>query len=156
MALRQMRYEGDETLRKKCRKVEQVDDHVRELLSDMAETMYACGNGAGLAANQVGVHKRLVVVDVGTGLLKLVNPEIISSSGTQVCLEGCLSFPGRFGRTIRPKRVVVESLDEEGRKQVFIGEGELAKCFCHEIDHLNGILLPDRVTRWIVTPKRVK
>lgn len=156
MALRILRHEGDEVLRQKCREVEQVDDHVRELLDDMAQTMYACGNGAGLAANQVGILKRLVVIDLGDGLLKLVNPKIVGRSGKQDCIEGCLSFPGRFGRTVRPKKVIIQALDENGMEQILTGEGELAKCFCHEIDHLDGVLLPDRVTSWIVPVKRIR
>ncbi|WP_195984299.1 peptide deformylase [Clostridium sp. D33t1_170424_F3] len=150
MALRNLRYEDDEILRKKSREVPEVDDKIRQLLDDMADTMYALGNGAGLAACQVGILKRLVVIDMGDGhLMKLVNPRIIGSSGVQECLEGCLSFPDRFGKTVRPQKVIVQALDENGCEQILTGEGELAKCFCHEIDHLNGIVLPDRVTEWI-------
>lgn len=150
MALRNLRYEDDEILRKKSREVPEVNDKIRQLLDDMADTMYALGNGAGLAACQVGILKRLVVIDMGDGhLMKLVNPRIIGSSGVQECLEGCLSFPDRFGKTVRPQKVIVQALDENGDEQILTGEGELAKCFCHEIDHLNGIVLPDRVTEWI-------
>lgn len=150
MALRNLRYEDDEILRKKSREVPEVNDKIRQLLDDMADTMYALGNGAGLAACQVGILKRLVVIDMGDGhLMKLVNPRIIGSSGVQECLEGCLSFPDRFGKTVRPQKVIVQALDENGGEQILTGEGELAKCFCHEIDHLNGIVLPDRVTEWI-------
>lgn len=150
MALRNLRYEDDEILRKKSREVPEVDDKIRQLLDDMADTMYALGNGAGLAACQVGILKRLVVIDMGDGhLMKLVNPKIIGSSGVQECLEGCLSFPDRFGKTVRPQKVIVQALDENGEEQILTGDGELAKCFCHEIDHLNGIVLPDRVTEWI-------
>lgn len=149
MALRNLRYEDDEILRKKSREVPEVNDKIRQLLDDMADTMYALGNGAGLAACQVGILKRLVVIDMGDGhLMKLVNPRIIGSSGVQECLEGCLSFPDRFGKTVRPQKVIVQALDENGDEQILTGEGELAKCFCHEIDHLNGIVLPDRVTEW--------
>lgn len=150
MALRNLRYEDDEILRKKSREVPEVNDKIRQLLDDMADTMYALGNGAGLAACQVGILKRLVVIDMGDGhLMKLVNPKIIGSSGVQECLEGCLSFPDRFGKTVRPQKVIVQALDENGEEQILTGDGELAKCFCHEIDHLNGIVLPDRVTEWI-------
>lgn len=150
MALRNLRYEDDEILRKKSREVPEVDDKIRQLLDDMADTMYALGNGAGLAACQVGILKRLVVIDMGDGhLMKLVNPKIVGSSGVQECLEGCLSFPDRFGKTVRPQKVIVQALDENGEEQILTGDGELAKCFCHEIDHLNGIVLPDRVTEWI-------
>ncbi|WP_050699026.1 peptide deformylase [Anaeromassilibacillus senegalensis] len=150
MALRNLRYEDDEILRKKSREVPEVDDKIRQLLDDMADTMYALGNGAGLAACQVGILKRLVVIDMGDGhLMKLVNPKIVGSSGVQECLEGCLSFPDRFGKTVRPQKVIVQALDENGEEQILTGDGERAKCFCHEIDHLNGIVLPDRVTEWI-------
>lgn len=98
MALRQIRINDDELLRKKCRKVELVDSRILQLLDDMAETMYHTGNGAGLAANQVGVLKRLVVIDMGEGLIKLINPELVFQSGTQECIEGCLSFPNRWGK----------------------------------------------------------
>ncbi len=107
MAIRQIRMYDDEVLRKKCRKVEAVDNHILQLLDDMAETMYHTGNGAGLAANQVGVLKRLAVIDMGEGLMKLINPEIVAQAGTQECIEGCLSFPNRWGKTIRPRRVTV-------------------------------------------------
>ena len=113
MALRNLRYIGDEILRQKSREVPEVTDRIRELLADMAETMYHTGNGAGLAACQVGVLKRLVVIDMGSGLLQLVNPVIVEQSGTQDCVEGCLSIPNRWGRTVRPQRVVVKALEEK-------------------------------------------
>lgn len=148
MAIRKLRYENDELLRKRCRPVTEVNDRIRELLDDMAQTMYA-EQGAGLAACQVGVLKRLVTIDMGDGLLKLVNPEIIETQGEQECLEACLSFPGRVGKTVRPQRVTIRALDEGGKQVAFTGEGDLAKCFCHELDHLDGIVLPDRVTAWL-------
>ncbi len=149
MALRNLRYIGDEILRQKSREVPEVTDRIRELLADMAETMYHTGNGAGLAACQVGVLKRLVVIDMGSGLLQLVNPVIVEQSGTQDCVEGCLSIPNRWGRTVRPQRVVVKALDETGKEITVEGEGDLAKCLCHELDHLDGILFADKVTEWI-------
>lgn len=149
MALRNLRYIGDEILRQKSREVPEVTDRIRELLADMAETMYHTGNGAGLAACQVGVLKRLVVIDMGNGLLQLVNPVIVEQSGTQDCVEGCLSIPNRWGRTVRPQRVVVKALDETGKEITVEGEGDLAKCLCHELDHLDGILFADKVTEWI-------
>ena len=149
MALRNIRYIGDEILRQKSREVPEVTDRIRELLADMAETMYHTGNGAGLAACQVGVLKRLVVIDMGSGLLQLVNPVIVEQSGTQDCVEGCLSIPNRWGRTVRPQRVVVKALDETGKEITVEGEGDLAKCLCHELDHLDGILFADKVTEWI-------
>lgn len=149
MALRQIRINDDELLRKKCRKVEAVDDRIRQLLDDMADTMYHTGNGAGLAANQVGVLKRLVVIDMGDGLQKLVNPELVSQSGTQECIEGCLSFPNKWGKTVRPQKVTVRAQNEQGEQITIIGEGELAKCLCHELDHLDGLVFVDKVTEFI-------
>ncbi len=149
MALRQLRYFDDEILRKKCKNVEQVDDKIRELLDDMAETMYHTGNGAGLAACQVGILKRLVVIDMGNGLIKLVNPVLLASSGVQECVEGCLSFPNRWGKTIRPKKVTVQALNENGEEIILTGEDDLAKCLCHELDHLDGIVFIDKVIEFI-------
>lgn len=149
MALRQLRYNEDPILRKKCKDVLVVDDHIRSILDDMAETMYNTNNGAGLAACQIGLLKRLVVIDMGDGLIKLVNPRIISASGTQECVEGCLSFPNRFGKTIRPAKVTISALNENGEPITLTGEGDLAKCFCHELDHLDGIVFIDHVTEWL-------
>ncbi len=149
MAIRQIRTVEDEVLRKKCRPVEEVNDQIRQLLDDMAETMYHTGNGAGLAAPQVGILKRLVVIDMGDGLIKLVNPVIISQEGSQEVIEGCLSIPGVAGRLIRPAKVTIEALNENGEKVGYAGTGELAKCFCHELDHLDGILFTDKVTEYI-------
>ncbi len=149
MAIREIRTFDDEILRKKCRYVESVNDKVRQLLEDMADTMYNTKIGGGLAACQVGILKRLVVIDVGTGLMKLVNPEIIEQSGTQQVVEGCLSFPGVWGRLIRPAHVTVRALNEEGQEVIVNGSGLLAKCLCHEIDHLNGIVFIDQVTEFV-------
>lgn len=149
MAIRQIRMYDDEVLRKKCRKVEAVDNHILQLLDDMAETMYHTGNGAGLAANQVGVLKRLAVIDMGEGLMKLINPEIVAQAGTQECIEGCLSFPNRWGKTIRPRRVTVCFLNEKGEETTLTGEGDLAKCLCHELDHLDGTLFVDKAIEFI-------
>lgn len=148
MAIRTLRYNDDAILRKRCRPVAEVTDRIRELLDDMAETMYA-ENGAGLAACQVGILKRLVTIDMGEGLLKLVNPEIVEAQGEQECVEACLSFPGRVGKTVRPQRVTVRALDENGKIVTYTGQDDLAKCFCHELDHLDGIVLPDRATAWL-------
>lgn len=149
MALRQIRLFGDEILRKKSREVEVVDDKIRQILNDMAETMYNTENGGGLAAPQVGILKRLVVIDMGKGLIKLINPKIISEEGKQEVIEGCLSNPNVFGKLIRPAKVTVQALDENGKEVTLIGTGELAKCFCHEIDHLEGVLFTDLVTEYI-------
>lgn len=149
MALRQIRLFDDEILRKKSRVVEIVDDKVRQILNDMADTMYNTENGGGLAAPQVGILKRLVVIDMGQGLIKLVNPKIIKQEGTQEVIEGCLSIPDKWGKLIRPAKVTVQALNENGEKVILTGTGDLAKCFCHEIDHLEGILFTDLVTEYI-------
>jgi peptide deformylase len=149
MALRNIRTLGDDILRKKSRAVEKVDDKVRTLLKDMADTMYGAGNGAGLAAPQVGILKRVVVIDMGEGLINLVNPELLEAKGSQEVIEGCLSIPGKWGKLIRPAEVKVRALNEKGEEFVIAGEGDLAKCLCHEIDHLDGILFIDKVTEFI-------
>ncbi len=143
MAVRNIRRKGDEALRKKCKEVTEVNDRIRGLLDDMMDTLHATQNGAALAANQVGILKRLVVIDYQDTVLKLVNPRIVESSGTQECMEGCLSFPGVFGKTIRPQNVVVSALDENGSELTLKGEGEMAKCFCHELEHLDGTVFLD-------------
>ena len=147
MALRQLRYEGDEILRKKCKKVEEVDDHIRMILDDMLDTLHNTEDGAAIAAPQIGILKRLVVIDMGTGIIKLVNPEIIEEKGIQECVEGCLSIPNKYGNTIRPKKVTIKALNENGEEIILTGRGEMAKCFCHEIDHLDGILYVDKVEK---------
>ena len=149
MALRQLRYEGDEILRKKCKKVEEVDDHIRMILDDMLDTLHNTEDGAAIAAPQIGILKRLVVIDMGSGIIKLVNPEIIEEKGIQECVEGCLSIPNKYGNTIRPKKVTIKALNENGEEIILTGRGEMAKCFCHEIDHLDGILFIDKVTKWL-------
>ncbi|APC79729.1 peptide deformylase [Clostridium botulinum] len=150
MALRQIRLFDDEILRKESKVVEIVDDKIRQILNDMADTMYNTENGGGLAAPQVGILKRLVVIDMGQGLIKLVNPKIIKQEGTQEVIEGCLSIPNKFGRLIRPAKVTVQALNENGEEIILTGTGDLAKCFCHEIDHLEGILFTDLVTEYII------
>ncbi|MDT8715387.1 peptide deformylase [Clostridium sp. 19966] len=149
MALRQIRLYGDEILSKKSRTVEMVDDKIRQILNDMADTMYNSENGAGLAAPQVGILKRLVVIDMGQGLIKLVNPKIIKQEGTQEVIEGCLSIPDKWGKLTRPAKVTVQALNENGEEIILTGTGDLAKCFCHEIDHLEGILFTDLVTEYV-------
>ncbi len=148
MAIRNIVTEGDEILRKVCRKIEKFDDKLKELLEDMAETMYN-SNGVGLAAPQVGLLKRIVVIDVGEGLIELINPVIIEKSGEQREVEGCLSIPGEYGITIRPMKVTVEAQDRNGNYFQVKGEGLLARAFCHEIDHIDGILFKDRVVRML-------
>ena len=149
MAIRQIRYEGDDILRKKCKRVEEVNDHIRMLLDDMLDTLHNTKDGAAVAAPQVGIVQRLVVIDMGTGIIKLVNPEIIEEKGIQECVEGCLSIPNKYGNTIRPKKVTIKALNENGEEIILTGRGEMAKCFCHEIDHLDGILFIDKVTKWL-------
>lgn len=149
MALRKIRLSDDEILRKKSKVVEKVDDRIRLILNDMADTMYNTENGGGLAAPQIGILKRLVVMDMGQGLIKLVNPKIIYKEGEQKVVEGCLSIPDTWGKLKRPAKVIVQALDENGEEVTFTGTGDLAKCFCHEIDHLDGILFTDLVTEYI-------
>jgi len=145
MAIRKIIELGqDDILRKHCRKVERFDERLAALLDDMAETMYAA-EGAGLAAPQVGLLKRCVVIDVGEGLIELVNPEIISTEGEMTVIEGCLSVPGRSGRTVRPEKVTLRAQDRNGNPIEMTGEGFLAMAMCHELDHLDGILYVDNM-----------
>ena len=134
----------DDILRKHCRAVERFDGRLAALLDDMAETMYAA-NGAGLAAPQVGILKRAVVVDAGSGLIELVNPEIIRAEGAHVGVESCLSVPDRCGTVERPERVAVRAQNRRGEPIEITGEGFLAVALCHEIDHLDGILYIDKM-----------
>lgn len=149
MAIRNMRFREDEVLRKRCRLVDEVTDAVRRQLDDMMDTLHATDNGAALAAPQVGILRRLVVIDYEGYYLKLVNPVIVEKEGEQDCIEGCLSFPNVFGKTVRPMRVVVEALDENGESVRFDVDGDMAKCFCHELDHLDGIVFTDHVTEYL-------
>lgn len=147
MALREIRKEGDEILRKKSREVEVVDDKIRELLKDMDETMHLA-NGVGLSAVQVGILKRVVVIDVnydGSPTLKLINPVLVKTKGMQECQEGCLSFPNKFAKVVRPNEVTVKALDENGKEITIKAKELLAEALCHEIDHLDGILFVDRM-----------
>lgn len=148
MAIRMIRRVGDDVLRKKSRPVEKITPNVLMLLDDMEETMRKA-NGVGLAAPQVGILKRVVVIDVGEGLIELINPEIIHTEGKQIEVEGCLSVPGKMGEVERPARVVVKAFNRKGKEIQVEGEGLLAKALCHEIDHLNGILYIDKVIRFI-------
>lgn len=144
MATRKIVYEGDETLRKTCRPIKEIDKRTKMLLSDMAETMYAA-QGVGLAAPQVGVLRRLVVIDVGEGLLELINPVITQTEGSMVNVEGCLSIPGKRGTVERPEKVVVRAMDRHGHDIEVTGTGLLAMALCHEIDHLDGVLYIDKM-----------
>lgn len=145
MATRKILEAGkEEMLRKHSRPVEKFDKRLWTLLDDMADTMYQA-DGAGLAAVQVGVLKRCVVIDVGEGLIELVNPRIVKSEGEMINAEGCLSVPGRRGTVKRPERVVVEGFDRKGNAVTIEGEGFLSMALCHEIDHLDGILYTDKM-----------
>lgn len=146
MAIRKIVREGDDVLRKHARVVDKFDKRLWMLLDDMAETMYDA-DGAGLAAPQVGILKRAVVIDVGEGLIELVNPEIIRTEGSMINPEGCLSIPGRRCTVERPERVVVCAQDRDGQEIELEGEGFLAMALCHEIDHLDGILYIDKMIK---------
>ncbi len=148
MAIRNIRKIGDEILTKKSREVQVIDQRVIELLDDMAETMKQA-DGVGLAAPQVGVLKRVVVIDVGDGVLELINPVIVSVGGTQRAVEGCLSVPGKYGEVIRPAKIVVNALDRHGNGFEVMGEDLLARALSHEIDHLDGELFVDKVVKFV-------
>ena len=144
MALRQIRIQGDAVLEKKCREITEMTPRIKELIGDMLDTMYdACG--VGLAGPQVGVLKRLCVIDVGEGPIVLINPVILSTDGEQTGDEGCLSLPGKAGQVTRPNHVVVRALDENMQERELEGEGLLARAFCHEIDHLDGHMYTELV-----------
>ena len=134
----------DDILRKHARRVERFDKRLAQLLDDMADTMYEA-DGVGLAAPQVGILKRCCVIDVGEGLIELVNPEILWSEGEVVDVEGCLSVPGRRCTVARPEKVRVHAQDRKGKHIEVEGEGLLARCLCHEIDHLDGVLYVDKM-----------
>lgn len=144
MATRIIRTSEDEILRKKCKPVGEISERILTLLDDMAETMHAA-NGVGLAAPQVGILRRVVVIDVGDGVIELINPVILEQSGIQQGNEGCLSVPGKQGCVTRPDHVRVEATDRDGDRFIMEGDGLLARAFCHEIDHLDGILYTDLV-----------
>ena len=144
MAIRNIRTDDDQILRKKSRVVENFDEKLWQLLDDMKDTMYQA-DGVGLAAVQVGILKRVVIVDVGDGLIELVNPEIIEIDGEQFGVEGCLSLPGKSGYTLRPMTVKVKAQNRNGNWCVYKGTELKAKAFCHEIDHLDGTLYIDKL-----------
>ena len=144
MAIREIRVQGDEVLGKVCKEVKAMTPRTLVLIEDMIETMYEA-MGVGLAAPQVGILKRLVVIDVGEGPIVLINPEILETSGEQTGDEGCLSVPGKAGIVTRPNYVKVKALDENMEEVIYEGEGLLARAFCHEIDHLDGHLYVEKV-----------
>lgn len=145
MAIRKIVILGeDDVLRKRSRRVDKFDKRLRTLLDDMAQTMYKA-DGVGLAAPQVGILKRVVTIDIGEGLIELVNPVIVESEGAVVGAEGCLSVPGRRGTVERPERVVVQAQNRDGKEIVLEAEGLLAVAMCHELDHLDGVVYVDKM-----------
>lgn len=155
MALRNIVTVGDPVLTKKCRPVVKFDDRLAQLIDDMKETMRNA-NGVGLAAPQVGVLRRLVVVDVGDEIVELVNPEIVSKSEEmQTGVEGCLSLPGEYGVVTRPMYVTVRAQDRNGDWYEYDGEELVARCFCHEIDHLDGHMYTE-IAEKMLTPEELE
>ncbi len=148
MAIRNIVTEGDDILTKVCRPVEKFDERLAVLLDDMRETMVSA-DGVGLAAPQVGILRRVVVIDIGEGLMELVNPEIVREEGEQEMQEGCLSCPGVYGITKRPAKIKVSAQNRNGERFEFEAEELLAVACCHEIDHLNGILFREHVVRMV-------
>ena len=144
MAIRQVRTIGDDILRKECKPVKEITPRIAELIEDMFETMYEA-NGVGLAAPQVGILKRIVVIDVGEGPVVMINPEIIESSGEQTGDEGCLSLPGKAGVVTRPNYVRARALDENMEEYEIEGTELLARAICHELDHLDGHMYTEKV-----------
>jgi len=144
MAVREIRVQGDEVLTKVCKEVKALTPRNLVLIEDMLDTMYEA-QGVGLAAPQVGILKRIVVIDVGEGPIILINPEILETSGEQTGDEGCLSVPGLAGQVTRPNYVKVKALDENMEEVIYEGEGLLARAFCHELEHLDGHLYVEKV-----------
>lgn len=144
MALRRIRQMGDDVLTKKCKEIKEVTPRIRELIGDMLETMYEA-NGVGLAAPQVGILKRLVVIDIGEGPIVLINPVILETAGEQTGEEGCLSLLGKSGVVTRPNYVKVRAFDQHMKEFEMEGEELLARAFCHEIDHLDGHMYVEKV-----------
>ena len=148
MAIRTIVKEGDEVLRKVCRPVEKFDQKLNDLIQDLADTMYQA-NGVGLAAPQVGILKRVAVVDVGDGLFEFINPRIVESSGEQIGTEGCLSCPGVWGTVKRPNVVTVEAYDRNGERFLLTANELFERAICHELDHLDGKLFKDFVIEYV-------
>ena len=144
MALRTIRLQGDPVLEKKCKEVKEITPKIEELIDDMLETMYEA-NGVGLAAPQVGVLKRLVVIDIGEGPVIMINPEILETSGEQTGDEGCLSLPGKAGCVTRPNYVKARAFDENMEEYIIEGEELMARAICHELDHLDGHMYTEKV-----------
>jgi len=154
MAIRGIIKDGDDILLKRSKPVEAIDSKIFQLLDDLSDTLKRA-NGVGLAAVQVGVLRRVAVIfDFDAEreedkIIELINPEIIAKTGKQCDLEGCLSFPGKYGEVTRPQRVKVKSFTRDGKTKTYIGEGLIARAFCHEIDHMNGIVFGEHVEKWV-------
>ena len=144
MAIRTIRIQGDSVLEKRCREITEVTPKIEELIEDMLETMYDA-NGVGLAAPQVGILKRLVVIDIGEGPVIMINPEILETSGEQTGDEGCLSLPGKAGQVTRPNYVKARAFDENMEEFIIEGEELMARAICHELDHLDGHMYTEKV-----------
>ena len=148
MAIREIRLRDDEILRKKCKEVKKFDEKLWILLDDMYDTMNKA-EGVGLAAPQVGIMKRAVVIDVGEGRIELINPEIIETSGEQTGNEGCLSFPGLYGEVTRPNYAKIKAQDRNGKWFIVEGEELLERALLHECDHLEGHVFTEKVTKYV-------
>lgn len=151
MALRKIREIGDPCLKKVCREVDKFDSRLHTLLDDMAETLIEA-NGVGLAAPQVGILRRAVIIDRGEedgGIIELINPVVTKTEGSVVDIEGCLSVPGKAGEVERPEKATVRAFDRNGNPIEYTGEGLMARCICHECDHLDGILYVEKVIKFI-------
>ncbi len=148
MAIRNIVTLGDDVLTKKCRPVEKFDERLNSLVEDLFDTLYESG-GAGLAAPQVGVLRRVAVIDIDENPIELINPEIVLTEGSQTGAEGCLSNPGKYGIVTRPQKVTVRAQDRFGEWHEYTGEDLLARAFCHETEHLDGKMFMDLVTEWI-------
>lgn len=144
MALRKIITVDDNALHTKCKEIVKFDDSLQEFVNDLIETLHSVENAVGLASPQVGILKRVAIVDVGKGPFVLINPVITETKGSVVGVEGCLSFPDRWARVQRPAYVKVKTFDEKGNVKFFEGEGLLACAFCHEIDHLDGVVFLDK------------
>lgn len=161
MAIRMIRQEGDEILKKKSKPVEVIDNKIQELIEDMLETMHK-KDGVGLAAVQVGILKRVIVIDTyeeGTEPYVFINPEIVERKGERELDEGCLSFPNKFAKVVRPDQIKVKAIDREGKRITLTAKGLLAQAICHEVDHLEGIVFTDIMipgTLETVTPEENK
>lgn len=148
MAVKEILRFGDQKLKRISRKVEKIDDEIIELIQDLKDTLYST-TGIGLAAPQIGVLKRVIFIDLkeDQGPIAIINPRIVAKVGKEESIEGCLSYPGFEGTLIRPKKVTVQGIDIKGNKVEYVADGLLAKAFCHEIDHLDGILYIDKAKK---------